>query len=124
MSELGMNKMEKNEIMNTNMEDIKMRTVEELIRDKIERMDMTEQEERAFVEYWFKEYEKTGFNETFDGTIYDYPNLDGRPFEVVSRCDEEHYDLQVLPVWNIRFTDNGETFEAYPEEICKLEQNG
>ena len=53
MSEYGMSKMENNEIMNTNMEDIKMRTIKELLDSNVSREEMTVEEERAFVNYWF-----------------------------------------------------------------------
>lgn len=122
MSEFGMSKMEVNEIMDTNMEDIKMRSVEELIHNQVNREDMTEEEERAFVEYWFNKYEETGFLEKFRQVYKETEKFNGKPFEVLSRCKEGEWDLECLPAWNIKF-ENDDTLEAYPEEICKLEQN-
>ena len=51
MSEFGMSKMESNEIMNTNMEEIKMCGVEELIRNNISRTDITIEKEKDFNAY-------------------------------------------------------------------------
>ena len=48
--------------------------------------------------------------------------FNNKPFKVLSRCKEGEWDLECLPAWNIEF-ENGDTLEAYPEEICKLEQN-
>ena len=123
MSEYGMSKMENNEIMNTNMEDIKMRTIKELLDSNVSREEMTVEEERAFVNYWFDLYEETGFLDKFHQVYNETEKFNGKPFEVLSRCKEGEWDLECLPAWNIKF-NNGDTLEAYPEEICTLEQNG
>lgn len=123
MSEFGMSKMEVNEIMDTNMEDIEMRSVEELIHNQVNREDMTGEEERAFVEYWFNKYEETGFLEKFHSVYGETEDYKGKKFKVLNRCKEgTRWDLETLPAWNIEF-ENGEKLEAYPEEICKLEWN-
>lgn len=120
MSEFDMSKMEVNEIMDTNMEDIKMRSIEELIHNQVNREDMTEKEERAFVEYWFNKYEETGFLEKFHSVYEETADINGESFKVISRCSEKEWDLICLPAWIIKFND-GKEYEAYPEEICKLE---
>lgn len=99
------------------------RTVEQLIEENIARDQMTEEEEKAFVEYWYDKYEETGFTETFSSPYSGYEKCQGQLFEVVGRCqvDDEH-DLEALPMWRIRFGDGVET-EAFPEEICVLERN-
>lgn len=123
MSEFGMSKMENNEIMDTNMEDVKMRSVEELIHNNISREDMTKEEEKTFVEYWFNKYEEEGFLEKFHVVYGGMDDYKGKKFKVLSRCKEgTFWDLETLPAWNIEFED-GEKLEAYPEEICKLERN-
>lgn len=122
MSEFGMAKMEVNEIMDTNMEEINMRNLEELLKNDISREHMTVEEERMFVEYWFNNYEETGFLEKFHQVYDETDAFNNKPFKVLSRCKEGEWNLECLPAWNIEF-ENGETLEAYPEEICKLEQN-
>ena len=123
MSEFGMAKMEVNEIMDTNMEEINMRSLEELLKNDISRENMTVEEERMFVEYWFNNYEETGFLEKFHQVYDETDAFNNKPFKVLSRCKEGEWNLECLPAWNIEF-ENGETLEAYPEEICKLGQNG
>ena len=123
MSEFGMSKMEVNEIMNTNMEGINMRTIKELLDSNVSRKEMTVEEERAFVNYWFDQYEETGFLDKFHQVYDETEKFNGKPFKVLSRCKEGEWELGFLPAWNIEF-ENGDTLEAFPEEICKLEQNG
>lgn len=101
-----------------------MRSIEELLKNNIDRSDMTEEEEYAFVEYWFKKYAEAGFCETFQSP-FDIPDKDkpyvGKPFKVICECDTETVDLECLPMWGIEFED-GHIMQAYPEEICLLEQ--
>jgi len=99
-----------------------MRSVAELIKLNIPRDHMTEDEERAFVKHWFDEYERTGFVNKFDSPYEDQKQYEGQTFEVLGRCGEDTYDLEVLPVWKIRL-ECGAEIEAYPEEICKLERD-
>lgn len=122
MSEFGMAKMEVNEIIDTNMEEINMRSLEELLKNDISRENMTVEEERMFVEYWFNNYEETGFLEKFHQVYDETDDFNNKPFKVLSRCKEGEWNLECLPAWNIKF-ENGDTLEAYPEEICKLEQD-
>lgn len=100
-----------------------MRSIEELLKNNIDRSDMTEEEEYAFVEYWFKKYAEGGFCETFQSP-FDIPDKDkpyvGKPFKVICECDTETVDLECLPMWGIELED-GHIMNAYPEEICLLE---
>lgn len=100
----------------------KGRTVKDLLAKDIAREDMTEEEHKAFVDYWYGEYERTGFSKTFDTPYEDKKAFAGQRFEILGRCGEDTHDLEVLPMWRIRFK-NGEETEAYPEEICELERN-
>lgn len=101
-----------------------MRTVQELIDENIYREEMTTEEHIAFVDYWFDQYEKGGFCETFE-TPFDLKDVDkpyvGKPFEVVGRVAMYEADLETLPMWHIEFED-GHTMYAYPEEITILER--
>ena len=103
-----------------------MRTVERLIAENICRTEMTYEEEVAFVNYWYDKYEEEGFCGTFLSPYYQYKKYNGQNFEVLKRVsidnsDNLGFDLECLPVWNIRFADGFETF-AYPEEICLAER--
>lgn len=42
-----------------------MRTVEELLKEKVDRNDMTTEEVKAFNNYWFKVYEAEGFSKVY-----------------------------------------------------------
>ena len=97
-----------------------MRTIKELLAQNVERYDMSEEEMALFINYWFDEYERTGFCETFHAFYGDFKEYDGKKFAVVERCNELNADLDSLPMWNIRFGD-GNVIGAFPEEICKLE---
>jgi len=97
------------------------RSVAELIQQNIPRDHMTLAEEKAFVKHWFDEYERTGFAKTFDSPYTDQKKYKGQTFEVLCRCEEDNYDLEVLPLWNIRL-ECGVEIEAFPEEICRLER--
>lgn len=99
----------------------KVRTVLELINQGIPRDHMTEAEERAFVAYWFDEYERVGFCKTFDTPYESQAKYKGQTFSYLARCDEENRDLETLPAWRIRL-ECGDEIEAYPEEICKAER--
>lgn len=97
------------------------RPVSELIAGNIPRDHMTEEEERAFVNHWFNEYERTGFAATFDSPYGDLKKYKGQKFEVLGRFGEDTHDLEVLPAWRIRL-ECGVELQANPEEICKLER--
>lgn len=97
------------------------RTVAEMIAKDIDRQHMTDGEHKAFVDYWFSEYERTGFASVFKSPYTDEKKYEGQTFEVLGRCGEDAYDLEVLPVWKIRL-ECGAELDAYPEEICQLER--
>lgn len=90
------------------------------------REDLTEEEERAFVEDCFDTYELTGFSETFHSPYGSMRKYNGMGFTVVERVgespeDESGADLSCLPIWRIRL-ENGEATHALPEEICIAEE--
>ena len=106
-----------------------MRTIEELLKNNINRDDMTKEEEKLFVDYWFNKYESEGFVKVFCSpytfTDEEPTKYNGKKFEVVGRVkpldeDEHGADLECLPMWNIKFED-GHTMAAYPEEIISSE---
>lgn len=106
-----------------------MRTIEELLKLNINRDDMTKEEEKLFVDYWFNRYESEGFAKVFcspyEFTDKEPTKYNGKKFEVVERVkpldeDEHGTDLECLPMWNIKF-DDGHTMAAYPEEIIPSE---
>ena len=99
-----------------------MRTIEQLINENIDRRDMTKEEEKIFLEYWYKKYEETGFCETFYTTYEDFFNDKiGEKFKVIERVKQPDADTECLPMWKIQFED-GTIASVYPEEICKLER--
>ena len=106
-----------------------MRTIEELLNENVLREDMTEEEEKIFVNYWFNKYESEGFAKVFcspyEFTDKEPTKYNGKKFEVVGRVkpldeDEHGADLECLPMWNIKFED-GYTMATYPEEIITSE---
>ena len=90
------------------------------------RDDLSEDEERNFVNECFDIYEHIGLVKSFDTPYTDKENYIGMKFSVVSRVKEikddenEGIALECLPMWNIRF-ENGDEISAYPEEICLAE---
>ena len=98
-----------------------MRTINELIGDKIDRDDMTFEEEKLFVNYWFDKYEESGFDAIFQSPYEQYASKNGERFRVTRRCTTKDWDICCLPAWDIQFEDGTET-SAYPEEICLLER--
>jgi len=90
------------------------------------RQDLTEKEERAFVNDCFEMYEHIGFAKTFGTPYSGEKHLIGKKFIVLGRVnelinDENGADLECLPMWNIRFED-GLEMTAFPEEICLAER--
>ncbi len=81
-------------------------------------------EERVqYVQDCFDLYEKLGFLDRFRSRYSDSEEYDGQLFEVVRRISyTEDVDLEILPLWEIRFR-NGTFTYAFPEEICKAENN-
>lgn len=89
-------------------------------KHKKSRDEMSEEEEREYVNDCFACYEKEGFAKKFWSPFGDYPDRFGQSFDVVKRCEEGDADLTVLPMWNIKFAD-GKIVGAYPEEIIPRE---
>lgn len=98
------------------------RSVTQLLIYDISRDTMTETEHRTIVDFWFTVYEKYGFCERFSSPFENEKRHNGKTFKVLTRCGEDAYDLEVLPLWRIQL-ENGIEIHAYPEEICKLELN-
>ena len=92
------------------------------------RNDLTEDEERNFVNDCFDLYEHIGFTDTFGTPYTDEQKYVGMKFSVLDRVkdisqDQENgADLECLPMWNIQF-ENGDQMAAYPEEICLAERH-
>lgn len=103
-----------------------MRTLEELLENNIQRIDMTHEEELLFVDYCYDFYEKGGFKDTFTSPFELYPEQkqhENQKFQVIKRCiPNKDFDIDSLPMWKIKFED-GYEMEAYPEEITKTEEN-
>ena len=91
------------------------------------RDDLSEDEERNFVNDCFDTYEKIGFADTFGTPYTGEKKYKGMRFTVLGRVkeiteDKENgADLECLPMWNIQF-ENGDIMAAYPEEICLAER--
>lgn len=89
------------------------------------RDDLSEDEERNFINDCFDMYEHIGFANTF-GTPY-AGKYEGMKFTVLGRVkeiteDKENgADLECLPMWNIQL-ENGDIMAAFPEEICLAER--
>lgn len=90
-------------------------------------LDSVSQEELAkWVDFCFEAYEADGFRPTYHAVYSDYWKYDFMRFEVLGRVPsrdtdpQNGVDLEVLPMWYIRFEDGTETM-AYPEEICLSE---
>lgn len=87
------------------------------------RDDLTEDEDRNFVNDCFDAYEHTGFADTFGTPYTREKKYAGMKFTVLGRVKEitedreNGADLEYLPMWHIQF-ENGDTMAAYPEEIC------
>lgn len=84
--------------------------------------DLTEDEEREWVESCYDFYEKREPWDEFESSISDNSHLWRAPFEIVEpiSVDDPDYDLDVLPLWRIRITGGdyeGEETVATPEEI-------
>lgn len=70
----------------------------------------------------FDNYESIGFRKRFHSPYEMESKYNGMPFKVVGRIpyDTEYADPKNLPMWRISF-DNGDTIDAYPEEICRID---
>ena len=98
-------------------------------KDKNDRCDLSEEEERKYVNDCFDLYEHIGFSETFRTPYEEYEEYNGKKFVVLGRLKErtpenptdlDSADLACLPMWSIRFED-GKVAHAYAEEICLAE---
>ena len=91
------------------------------------RDDLTENEERNFVNDCFELYEHIGFAKTFGTPYTGEKKYLGMKFTVLGRVKEitedkeNSADLECLPMWHILF-ENGDKMAAYPEEICLYER--
>lgn len=91
------------------------------------RDNLTENEERNFVNDCFELYEHIGFAETFGTPYTGEKKYLGMKFTVLDRVkeiteDKENgADLECLPMWYIQF-ENGDKMAADPEEICLYER--
>lgn len=81
------------------------------------------EEKKAFVEDCFNTYEHIGFADTFISPYTGTNEYNGMKFSVIGRVREiDGADIECLPIWKIKF-ENGDTVQAYPEEICIAERN-
>lgn len=93
----------------------------------LSRNDLTEEQEREFVDDCYQAYEHGGFAEKIVSP-YECENLrNGMRFEVLGRVpeikdDPNGVDLECLPMWRLRL-ENGDVMYAFPEEICLDERN-
>lgn len=91
------------------------------------RDDLSDAEERNWVNDSFDAYEHIGFADTFGTPYTGEKKYEGMKFTVLSRVkeiaeDKENgADLECLPMWNIQL-ENGDIMAAYPEEICLAER--
>lgn len=94
------------------------------------RNQMTEEQEKAFVNDSFALYEAEGFSEKFWSSDEKLMRYNGMPFEVVGRTPlmdgrNKGVDLHSLPMWDIAL-ENGVGISAYPSEIIPsvMKENG
>lgn len=83
------------------------------------RNDMSVERQRKFLKDLYDAYETVGFANEFWSPFPlkdDDKKYIGKSFKVVKRCEEEDFDLESLPIWEIEFAD-GHKYYAYPEEI-------
>ena len=91
------------------------------------RDNLSEDEERSFVNVCFDIYEHIGFADTFGTSYTGEKKYEGMKFTVLGRVkeitedNENGADLECLPMWNIQL-ENGDIMAAYPEEICLAER--
>ncbi len=85
------------------------------------RYEMTEAQERDFVEKCCELYE-TEIAKTFWTPYEQYKSKIGLSFSVVRRLTEsDGYDIEALPGWKILLSD-GDEISAWPEEICRSDR--
>lgn len=87
----------------------------------IEREEMTEEQEKEWLEDCYSLYEREGFARCFWSCGGDYKEYHEKPFKVIRRTEEKDgFDMECLPAWRIQFED-GEFLDAYPDEIIPSE---
>ena len=89
-----------------------------------DRQDMSPEEHRQFVADCFDTYEAIGFAKRFQSpySVGTVRKFSGMTFTVNGRLTEKEADLETLPMWRITL-ENGKEIDAYPEEICLVEQD-
>lgn len=112
--------------MSNTFNEVKMGVSELDVLFQKNREEMTESEERTWVNFCYNAYEFGGFREHFTTPYEQYSQYEGFKFKVLGRCVEGvEYDLCVLPAWKIAIlNDDGEQvacFDAYPEEITLID---
>ena len=115
---------ERNKEIQQNSDIITLEDINKVFPDSIDRSQMTEEREKAFVEALFYMCEQEGFAKEFRSDGGDFKEYDGKSFQVLGRTEiydpdqptEHSADLECLPMWTIRFED-GKEIDCYPEEI-------
>lgn len=85
-----------------------------------DRGEMTRGELEDFITDCYTVYEEEGFAKVFWSPYDQYKNRIGQHFDVIRRIETSENDIEVLPMWEIKFED-GLTTLAYPEEIVMTE---
>lgn len=86
----------------------------------MDRSEMSEEEEVAFVNDCFRLYEKEGFSPKYWSPFMDEAERVGQAVEIVGRIEADTaHDLSVLPMWKARLA--GAEFEVFPEEVIPSE---
>ncbi len=107
-------------------EGVLMRSLKELLDAKVNRDEMTKEEEKVFVEHLFSVYEREGFAKILVSPYAGIRERNGQKIKVVSRVkpleedQEGGADLECLPMWYIQF-DDGQKMAAYADEIIPSE---
>lgn len=94
-----------------------MNSFEELKKKfPMNRNNMTEEQEREYVNHCFDLYEKEGFAKVFWSEDCEFRKYNNQPFKVIGRLDENDANLEFLPMWQIKFKD-GESLQVSDYEI-------
>lgn len=87
------------------------------------RSEMSDEREREFLTHCYRLCREQGFCETFSTCSEDTEKHNGKTFEVLKELwDDEHADIQYLPVWLIKL-ECGEEIHAFADEICQAERS-
>jgi len=84
------------------------------------RDEMTDKQEREFIDDCFMLYEKEGIAKVFWNPGSNFKEYHNKPFKVLERTSEEKTHLCCLPMRQIQF-DDGYKIHAYPDEIIPSE---